>query len=201
MSHCIVREWEYLSISDAGGENVVSRAQADHLLSAARRAQKLLRTTETDSQHILSDGVQKLRTQQVVGVLAAPAISLEILPKIDRIDDGKVRSNLIRMLARTKNIAVAYGDLTELDWQNKDLLEILIRLFCNKLFEAVHRGLSRRYVSRGNDVTALRGRLNVKRQFTVLTTSPQWLACHYNELERIPVILHIRRERRSWRRL
>ena len=33
-----------------------------------------------------------------------------------------------------------------------------------------------------DDVTALRGRLNVKRQFTVLTTSPQRLACRYNEL-------------------
>jgi 5-methylcytosine-specific restriction enzyme subunit McrC len=182
MSRFTVREWGYLSISDAGTDNVVTRAQANRLLLAARRAQPLLRAAEGESQHILLDGVQKLRAQQVVGVLAAPGISLEILPKIDGIDDGKVRSNLIRMLARTKNIAIAYGELTGLDWQNKDLLEILIRLFCDKLFEAVHRGLSRQYLSHEDDLTALRGRLNVKRQFTVLSTSPQRIACRYYEL-------------------
>ena len=81
MNHCIVREWQYLSISEAGGENVVTRAQADCLLAAARRAQPLLGATQGEDQRILVDGVHRLRAQQVVGILAAPTISLEILPK------------------------------------------------------------------------------------------------------------------------
>jgi 5-methylcytosine-specific restriction enzyme subunit McrC len=109
-----------------------------------------------ESERILVDGVRQLRAQQVVGVLAAPSVLLEILPKIDGIGDGATRSNLIRMLARTLDLTMAHGSLVSLDWQRKNLLEILIRLFSDRLFEAVHCGLTRRYVLRHGDRPALR---------------------------------------------
>ena len=66
--------------------------------------------------------------------------------------------------------------------QKHDLLEIIIRLFCDRLIEAVRRGLPRRYIPMEADRAALRGRLDVQRQFTVLAASPQKLACRYEEL-------------------
>ena len=86
------------------------------------------------------------------------------------------------MLARTLDLRIAHGALASLDWQRKNLLEILIKLFSDKLFEVVHLGLTRRYVPREGDRSALRGRLNVVRQFTVLAVAPQRLACRFHEL-------------------
>ena len=182
MIHRSVREWEYLGISEAGGTNTVTRPQANRLLATAHRSEVAFGAAGAEGPRILIDSHRSLRAQQVVGVLAAPRVSLEILPKIDGLDEGKTRSNLVRMLARTFDLSIAPGDLTLLGWQSRDLLEILIRVFCDKLFQAVHRGLPRRYVLQEGDMTAFRGRLNAKRQFTILATTPQRLACLYSEL-------------------
>jgi 5-methylcytosine-specific restriction enzyme subunit McrC len=123
-----------------------------------------------------------LRAQQVVGVLAAPDISLEILPKIDGLEQDGTRINLVRMLARTLDLKIADGALTPVGWQRHDMLEILIRLFCDKLLDAIHRGLTRRYVRHDDDLPTLRGRNDVKRQFTILAASPHRLASRYSEL-------------------
>ena len=80
------------------------------------------------------------------------------------------------------DLAVASGRLTDVGSQKHDLLEIIIRLFCDRLIEAVRRGLPRRYVPVESDRAALRGRLDVQRQFTVLAATPQKLACRYEEL-------------------
>jgi 5-methylcytosine-specific restriction enzyme subunit McrC len=177
-----ISEWEPLSISESGGDNVVTRRQANQLLAVAGHAQASLRLGGPEADRILVDGARQLRAQQVVGVVAATNVALEILPKIDGLGEGATRSNLVRMLARTLDLTIAHGALTSLDWQRRNLLEILIRLFSDRLFEAVHRGITRRYVPREGERSALRGRLDVVRQFTVLAASPQRLACRFHEL-------------------
>lgn len=173
-----LREWGYLQIAEDGGDEVVSRAIADNLVATARAS----RVGGEEGEAILVNGHNRLRAQQIVGVLCSSRATLEILPKIDGLDDGGTRQRLVHMLARVFELDVASGALADLGWQRHDLLEILIRLFCDRLFEAVHRGLSRRYVGREEDLAALRGRLDVKRQFTVLASSPQKLACRFEDL-------------------
>jgi 5-methylcytosine-specific restriction enzyme subunit McrC len=175
-----VREWDCLHIGQ-GADNV-SRLEATRLMAVARRAQRALRIGGGDHDFILSDRGHLLRAGQVVGVVAASGVTLEILPKIDGLDEGATRLNLVRMLARTINLSIADGALTKLGHQHFDLLEVLIRLFCDKLFAALHLGLPRRYLDYENDLAALRGRLDVKRQFTTLAMSPQRLACRYEDL-------------------
>ena len=122
-----------------------------------------------------------VRAQQVVGILAVPGITVEILPKVDA-DDGAVRAALIHMLAVVKDLRIHHGDLAAMDTQRQDLLELLIRLFADRLLTAVRRGLPRRYVLHEEDLAVLRGRLNVKRQFTSLLASPDLIACRFDEL-------------------
>ncbi len=177
MIHRSIREWAYLHIAEDDGDEVISRAAADSLVATARA----LRIGGEDGEAILINGHRRLRAQQIVGVLASPSVTLEILPKIDGLDAGATRRCLVHMLARVFDLNVASGAMADLGWQRHDLLEILIRLFCDRLFEAVHRGLSRRYVGREDDLAALRGRLDVKRQFTVLVSTPQKLACRYED--------------------
>ena len=86
-----VREWEALGISESGGDNVVTRRQADQLLAVARYAQASLQPGGAGTARILVDGVRQLRAQQGVGVLAAPNVALEILPKIDGLEEDAIR--------------------------------------------------------------------------------------------------------------
>ena len=173
-----LREWDYLAVAESGGDDVIPRLAADSLVAAARTAG----IGGSDGEAILVNGYHRLRAQQVVGVLVSPTATLEILPKIDGLNAGAVRHRLIHMLARVFDLDVANGPTTDLGWQQDDLLEILIRLFCDRLFDAVHRGLPRRYVGQEADLSALRGRLDVQRQFTILAVSPQKLACRYDDI-------------------
>ena len=173
-----LREWGDLPVQEGTGDGSVSRATANSLLATARTAG----IGGADGQAILIDRHKRLQAQQVVGVLATPDATLEILPKIDALDDGATRRNLVHMLATVFDLKLASGTMTDLGWQQYDLLEILIRLFCDQLFDAVRRGLPRHYVDETSDLAALRGRLDIQRQFTVLAVSPQKLACRYQEL-------------------
>lgn len=173
-----IREWDYLPLEDPG-PGAFARAEADRIVECAAA----IRMAGLDGERVVVNHPRKLRAQQIVGVIAADGASLEILPKIDGADsDAAARRSLVHMLAAVLDLEIAHGAMTELDWQRTDLLEILIRLFCDRLFDALHRGLPRRYVQHEDDLAALRGRLDVKRQFTVLAATPQRLACRYDEL-------------------
>ena len=137
---------------------------------------------------VLEHGRKALRARGVVGVVAAEGGALEILPKIESRTDssagqiGNIRRRLVHMLAVALDIRIDAGQFTALDWQRDTLLEILIRLFTEKLVDAVRRGMPRRYVPEENELATLRGRLDVTRQFTVLAANPSRLACRYDAL-------------------
>jgi 5-methylcytosine-specific restriction enzyme subunit McrC len=137
---------------------------------------------------ILEHGRKGLRARGIVGVIAAEECALEILPKIDFPGEsgasatGSTRRRLVHMLAVALDLKIDAGQLTALDWQRETLLEILIRLFSEKLVDAVRQGVPRRYVEHSDDLPVLRGRLNVTRQFTTLAAEPSRLACRYDAL-------------------
>jgi 5-methylcytosine-specific restriction enzyme subunit McrC len=132
---------------------------------------------------VLEHRRRSLRARGVVGVVVAEGATLEILPKIDGTDGTRgVRERLVHMLAVALDLPVAAGAIAAHDEQRETLLEILIRLFSTRLIEAVRRGMPRRYVPHEEDLPALRGRLDVTRQFTTLLASPQRLACRYDAL-------------------
>ena len=86
------------------------------------------------------------------------------------------------MLAIALDLQIEAGEVTDHAYQRETLLEILIRLFSSKLAEAVRQGMPRRYVVYADDLSALRGRFNLTRQFTALAASPHKLACRYGAL-------------------
>ena len=51
---------------------------------------------------------------------------------------------------------------------------------CGKLADAVRQGMPRQYTDQEDDLPALRGRLDVTRQFSTLAVSPQKLACRFD---------------------
>jgi len=174
-------EWQSLHYGDDPDNlRLIPQGAADRLAAVAKSSS----LGGEGGARILQHGRHSIRAGQVVGILAAKGCTLEILPKIDGLeeDSAATRMNLVHMLAAVLDLEVSSGALAELGWQNENLLEILIRLFADKLFAEVHRGLPRRYVAQEADLPALRGRLDVLRQFRSLAASPERLACRFDEL-------------------
>ncbi|PWG03526.1 McrC family protein [Sphingosinicella humi] len=176
-----ILEWQTLQYSDDLQDQRTIPAWAADRLAAVAKSSSL---GGEGGARILQHGRHSLRAAQVVGVIAAQDCALEILPKIDGLEEdaSRVRKNLVHMLAVALDLEIATGRVTELGWQKDNLLEILIRLFSEKLFAQVHRGLPRRYIPLEDDLPALRGRLDAIRQFTTLAATPQRLACRYDDL-------------------
>lgn len=178
-----LREWEKLPHGDGNG--CIPEHFAERLASIAKSSA----FAGTGGGGVLEERRHELRARGVVGVLATKGCSLEILPKID-VDrkDGEVlqnaaiRKRLVHMLAVALDLKIEAGQVTELDWQRETLLEILIRIFSNKLTDAVRRGMPRRYIEREDDLAALRGTLDLPRQFTRHAANPSRLACKFDDL-------------------
>ena len=166
-----LREWEEWRV----GENSLTTREANRLQAAAETAAARLKAP------VLVRTGRGLKAGQVVGILSIPGRAVEILPKIDS-EDGAVRGALIHMLSVARGLRIADGELAALDTQRRDVLELLARLFADRLRAAVRRGLPRRYAEREEDLGMLRGRVDVKRQFTHFAVRPDRLACRFDEL-------------------
>jgi len=86
------------------------------------------------------------------------------------------------MLAVAWDLPIADSEPALLATQRADLLEILIRLFADRLLVAVRRGLPHRYRQREDNLQFLRGKLDIPRQLTRHTVRPDRLACRFEEL-------------------
>lgn len=178
-----LREWETLPHGE--GDGCIPEHFAERLATLAKKST----FAGSGSGGVLEDRRHELRARGVVGVLATDECSLEILPKIDvevqggeAMQNAAIRKRLVHMLAVALDLKIETGQITELDWQRETLLEILIRIFCSKLTDAVRRGMPRRYIVQEDDLSALRGTLNLPRQFTRHAANPSRLACKFDEL-------------------
>lgn len=184
MTHLTVHEWGRRLVHNAAGpapRGAFSRAEANALLRAAR-SHTLANRSGTN---ILVDRYSELGAQQVVGVIAAPGCSLEILPKIDTVEDETdetIRTRLVAMLNVALGLKLGDGQALAMARQKETLLDILIRLFADRLLAETRRGLPRGYIAHEDDLAALRGRLDVIRQFTHHAVRPDRLACRFDTL-------------------
>lgn len=126
-------------------------------------------------------GRRRIKAAQFVGVIATPSVRLEILPKIEKIEHIETRGTLIKMIGAALSIPIYDGDITPLNTQDRDLLEILILIFARRLASEVRKGLTRNYSRHFDDLARLRGKLDVTRQFTKFAAMPQILACEFDE--------------------
>ncbi len=126
-------------------------------------------------------GENMLSAQQYVGVVQLGGVTLEVLPKIEGIDEASVRKNLVAMLALALDVDISEGDVARVATQKHGILEVLIKLFCDKLFAQVHRGLVRRYEAREENLPVLRGKLGVMEQVRLNAANPERLYCRFDE--------------------
>ena len=181
MTRRTIHEWE--SIGYGTDEHTIPVPQADRIAATACTSVFSGRGGEG----VLEHGRNGLRARGVVGVIATSDCQLEILPKIEGagerdVDHATLRHRLIHMLAVARDIRIDAGPITQLGWQRHTILELLIRLYCSKLADAVRQGIPRQYADHADDLPNLRGRLDVTRQFSALAVTPQKLACRFDAL-------------------
>ena len=174
-----IREWQ--SISYGMSLTEIPEAHADQIAAEARKSQFSGRS----GKGVLEHGRKGLRARGIVGVIATPNCQLEILPKIEssnenEVDDATLRCRLVHMLAVARDIRIDIRTTSQLDWQRNTVLELLIRLFCIKLVDALRHGIPQQYIDHEEDLPTLCGRLDVFRQFSTLAFSPQKLACRFD---------------------
>ena len=179
MTHKSTSEWGTAKVTADGGFTV---AQAEALMAAAR-AHPL---GGDEGAGILSDHRHYLRAKQMVGVLSAPGCSLEILPKVDPEapdpDARTVRASLVGLIDVALGLDIGDGARAAMAHGADNLLEVFIRLFAQRLLAQTRKGLPRGYLPVDDDLPALRGRLDVARQFTTNAVRPDRLACRFDVL-------------------
>ena len=102
--------------------------------------------------------------------------------KNDKETNIAIRKRLVHMLSVALDTKISDGTLTNIKWDQNPILEFLIRVFTEKLFDLVRQGLPRNYEAMERDLPAVRGSLNVVRQFTKHAVNPSRLACRFDEL-------------------
>ena len=125
-----VREWEAVPYGDE--EGCIPTHLAQRLFALAKASPFAGR----GGGGVLKREDDRIKAQGVVGVLAVPGCTLEILPKIDvgekegsAQETREIRKRLVHMLAVALDLKIQTGRMTDLDWQREPMMEILIRIF------------------------------------------------------------------------
>ena len=178
-----ISEWGRISYGNDC--NTIPELYGDRIARAARASW----LSGQRGEGVLQHGRAWLQARGIVGVISSLNCQLEILPKIDHdYENGDTekhrlaRNQLVHMLSRVYNLDVDGGVVAKLGTQSDTLLDILVRIFCKKVFYAVCRGIPRLYIENEDNFPSLRGRLDVMRQFSVNIASPQKLACKFDAL-------------------
>lgn len=177
MAVLALREYERISCGDTFDPiNRVVRADQHRALERFSEAyQKLHKATVFQHGPRLS-----LVAQNFVGLINLGRDQVEVLPKIE----GKVhqvRHNLAKMISVVLDLELYDDDSTQVEKHNDSILEILIRLFCEKLWQCVRGGMVRRYETRSENLAMLRGRLSVIDQIRRNLARPDKLVCIFDE--------------------
>lgn len=111
---------------------------------------------------LLPDGV---RFTQYVGVVQAGDLTIEILPKIQRLDSSEEedkkrwRTVLLHMLHECRFIRVAHPERAALALYSGSLLDAYLQLFLEEVQRLLYEGLSKHYRKVEGNRNALKGRL------------------------------------------
>jgi 5-methylcytosine-specific restriction enzyme subunit McrC len=126
-------------------------------------------------------GETTLTALKYVGAVQLGDLTVEVLPKVEGVGDTTMRRNLVAMLSLAYGLEVSIGEAAGVATQRFGLLEFLVRLFVNKLFTELHRGLVRRYESREENLSVLRGRILIGDQIRRNITAPDRFYCGFEE--------------------
>jgi len=121
-----------------------------------------------------------LVAQNFVGVIHLGSFQVDVLPKVHD-DVSLLRRNLVAMVAGTLKLKLHGGVAGQIERSSHSVLDALVRLYCESLWQALHKGMVKRYEARQDNLVVLRGRLNVAQQLRHNLARPDRLHCSFDE--------------------
>ena len=179
MKRHIVREFGRISRKDLG-RRLASSLQAFDEGFAKKNSDTVFDWSRRDD----------VIARNYVGVVEVPSGIVEILPKIDWVQDDSIdeatlnrraQSNLLYMLSLTRNLPIRHRDLAHLTTNRQPLLETLITLFATRLIEELRKGADHAYIRRQEDLPYIKGRFLVKQQILRNIVHRERVACEYDD--------------------
>lgn len=168
-----LREFERLHVGDLDPERPSVRPEQARQIEGLRRRHGFDVFERT--------GEAMLSASHYVGAVQLGSVTIEVVPKVEGIDGTTMRRNLVAMLSTAYGLEVSVGEVASVATQRFGLLEYLVRLFVNRLFAELHRGLVRRYEAREENLTVLRGRVLIGEQIRRNTIAPERFYCGFEE--------------------
>jgi len=106
-----------------------------------------------------------LQAQNYVGVIQTKdGTTIEILPKIQNVDEEKSKEILIKMLKTLKNSPFKHFNTANLKSSKMPLLEIFISMFLEELSKLIQKGIKSDYISKEENLKFLKGKLKISEQ-------------------------------------
>jgi len=176
MTDITIREHEYLKITKSGG---------DHESLSEKQVAILRRIENTLPKGALSWGHNKVKFSQFCGVIQLGEIAVEVLPKIYGYESKTyvIREILIKMLYSAQRLIPKTSSVANIKLQKHHLLDVFIHHFCELLFEQIHKGLIRLYQNESNNLSVVRGKINIREHLKNNIAHKEKIYCDYDELK------------------
>ena len=124
----------------------------------------LVQHNERHSNRFFAVGLNRIHFRNYVGVIQVGSLTIEILPKADKVPDSRAqkpkwRGVLLEMLRQSGFIRVASLSDARLRLRSSSLLDIYFESFLAGVDELAHHGLVRKYRQTCGNLTTLKGRI------------------------------------------
>ena len=129
-------------------------------------------------------GVKVISARNFVGVITMnDGTTIEILPKLDRADEAKTIQIFRAMLRTVKDLPYKSFKESNVMSDRMTLFDVFIRMFLDEVGTLIKRGLKSGYVSREENETFLKGRIDFNRHLKInLIHKERFFVC-YDEFE------------------
>ena len=123
-----------------------------------------------------------LQAQNYVGVIQTKdGTTIEILPKIQNVDDNKSKEILIKMLKTLKKSPFKNFNTANLKASKMPLLEIFISMFLEELSKLIQKGIKSDYVQKEENLKFLKGKLKISEQIKQNSVHKERFFVQYEE--------------------
>lgn len=108
---------------------------------------------------------ETLQAQNYVGVIQTKdGTTIEILPKIQNLDESESKKILIKMLKTLKRSPFKNFNMAHLKSSKMPLFEIFITMFLEELAKLIQKGIKSDYITKEENLKFLKGKLKINEQ-------------------------------------
>lgn len=173
--HICVREaYDWIYIGDRNYQ--LTRYEADELI-------KYLSDREDDFPcGIIKNEYNRLKLINYVGIISIENVTIEIIPKISLSNNKKKdKEILLQMLSKCSKLPFDIDNSINTNLAEYDLIELLAKLFVQKLQREINKGIYREYINKEENLNFIKGKLLLSSHIKKNHVNKVKAYCSYDE--------------------